>query len=161
MHRIQSVLEKFWEKEKQTQSSKVTGAKKTETTLQVRRLTLNGTSVPILHKLQGFMLQTAHALVRVPDRLIFASMCNDITDWESQKTSISSERSGYLRSKIQIWLLVFLCSRNGKDLEYNEERPSHQFAHGEWDTLALRIKGNLPPANTKCSSVRALFKQLH
>ena len=42
----------------------------------------------------------------------------------ANKMSTSSERRGYLHSKIQTWLLTWTT---------NEERPSHQFAGGEWD----------------------------
>ena len=42
------------------------------------------TLVQVLHKLQAFMSER-HELESFPDRIIFASMFNDITNWESQK----------------------------------------------------------------------------
>ena len=44
-----------------------------------------GTSVHILHKLQGFMLEIGHAHESFSERIIFASMFNEITNWESRK----------------------------------------------------------------------------
>ena len=63
---------------------KVTIAK-TETTLQVSKLTLRhaclgGTSVQILHILQVFMSEAGHEPESFPDRIFFASMFNDISD---------------------------------------------------------------------------------
>ena len=42
-----------------------------------------GTSVQILHKPQVFMSETGHAPESFPDRIILASMFNDITNWKS------------------------------------------------------------------------------
>ena len=43
------------------------------------------TSVQILQKLQGFMSETGHAPESFPDRIILASMFNDLTDKASQR----------------------------------------------------------------------------
>ena len=61
----------------------------------------------------------------------------------------SSERSGFLRSKIQTWLLVF---RFRKDVG----RPSHKHADGDWDELAPTLIGELIISKHpvfKCSNI--------
>ena len=57
------------------------------------------------------MSETVHEPETFPDRIIFASMFNNITNWESRKV-----QSGHLRRKIQTWLLVFLWSTTRTDL---------------------------------------------
>ena len=69
---------------------------KTQTTLQVSRWTSNGTcvrddtSVQILHTLQEFISGTGQANESLQDRTTFASMLNDIPNWESQKVQNTS-----------------------------------------------------------------------
>ena len=64
---------------------------RTETTLQFRQLTLNGTfflvdtSVQLLQKVKAFMSETGHEPESFRDTIIFASMFSDITNWASQK----------------------------------------------------------------------------
>ena len=68
------------------------------------------------------MSETGHELAKLPDRMVSASMFDDIANWESRKVqgkiSSSNERSGRSRSKMQTWLLVFLWSRIGTDVEF-------------------------------------------
>ena len=83
----------------------MTIAQKTETTLKVRRLKLNGTvcsggaSLRILHQLQNSMSESGPP-ESFPDRILFASMFNNITDYTSRKVarkvSGPHERSGPL-----------------------------------------------------------------
>ena len=105
------------------------------------------TSVHLLHKLQEFMLETGHAPESFPDKIIFVSMFNDIASWESQKVqnrcqAQANEVATYsARFRPGYW-----CFRGpGSDKNWNcdEERPSHQFADGEWDKLALKMTGKL------------------
>ena len=46
---------------------------------------LGDTSVQIWQKLKAVMSEAAHEPEHFPDRIIFASMFNDITSWESQR----------------------------------------------------------------------------
>ena len=79
-----------------------------------------GTSVQILHKLQVFMSETGHVPESFPDRIIFVSMFNCITNWKSPKVQTiclgTRERSGLLCSKIQTSLSGLPWSRIGKRL---------------------------------------------
>ena len=66
--------------------------------------------------------------------------------------SSSRERSGYLRSKIQTRLWVFL-----ETWRFSEDRPSQQFADGEWDKIGLQMKSAFyHQQNIWCSIVGGL-----
>ena len=78
-----------------------------------------------LRKLKVFMSKTGHEPESFPDRIIFSTISNDITNWRQPKVqakmSRSSRRSSELCCKIQIWLMVFLWSRiRKKTCRYNE-----------------------------------------
>ena len=75
---------------------------------------LGDTSVQLLHKLKVFMLETGHEPESFPDRIIVASMFNDVTNWESPQVQTpclsQAEEVANYACKIQMW------SRIGKRL---------------------------------------------
>ena len=122
--------------------SEVTVAR-TETTSQVSQRSSCGTCA--LVTLLGKDCENSKNSCR---KIIFASMFNDITSWESHsyqaKCRAPDRKSSYLRSKIQTWLLVFLWSKIRKTVEIpRKKRPHHMFAGGGWDILALRMINEL------------------
>ena len=117
--------------------------------------------VKILHKLHELTSKIGHAPESVPDRIIFASMLNDITTGKvgGYKINVQLKRVTWPLAK-QISDLVYrhFCGAGSEKVwKYHEERPTHQFADGEWEKLAL----TLSPVSAQCSSVRIFFQQVH
>ena len=117
--------------------------------LQVSQLTLNGTCASVTRlcqyctRPQGFMSKTGHATESFPDRIIFASMFNDNTNWERQKVQDQCPVQAREVASCDAWFRPgFWCSCGSgseKTWTCKEYRSSHQFADGECDKLALRM----------------------
>ena len=86
---------------------------------------LGDTSLQILHKLQELMSVTGHARESFPDRIIFATTVNDITDYISKK--VQGKRLDSAKEVASY--AADLVSGIGIDLDA-------QFAGGEWDKFA-------------------------
>ena len=120
---------------------------------------LGDTSVQLLHELQEFMSETGQAPESLPDRIIFASMFIDITNWESQKVQnkclAQATEVALTRQDSDLVIVCFCAPGSEKTWKCNEERPSHQFADGEWDKLCLRMTSELVTSKDpvfKCSN---------
>ena len=114
--------------------------------------TWNGTCVRVTHECQNCTsfkdsCRRPDTHLRVfPDRIIFASMFN-VTNWESLKlrnncVTQASEVANYAAS-FRPGYCVSVVQDRKKTWTQNEERPSRQFAGGEWDKLAVRMKDKL------------------
>ena len=120
---------------------------------------LGETSVQILRRLQVFMSETGHTPQSFPDSIIFASMFNDISTGRVRrcKTHVQLKRMKWLLAQQESDFVVgvsVVLDRNRPG--HSEERPSHQFADGEWDKLALRMRNELITSKHpvfKCSNI--------
>ena len=112
-----------------------------ETTLQVSQLTLNGTCV-LVTRLCKYCTNYKNSFKRLgtnlsfPDRIIHASMFNDITNWD-----VSLKRLKWLLTHQDSDLVVGVSvvqdrKRHGHILENTHLT---NFADGEWDKIALRM----------------------
>ena len=142
----------FWYSEKyaETVMKSNTVIVRTETTLLSPSVDIEWhASVQILQKLKAFMSGTEQQPESSRDRIVFASMFDDITSWESPKVqakmSSSGKRSSFSCSKIQTWLWGFPWSGIRKENGTNS---------------LSECQANLSLANTLCSSVRSFFKQV-
>ena len=77
----------------------------------------------------------------VPDRIIFASMFIDITNWESQKVqhkcTAQANEVAIHAARFRPGYWYFCGPGSKKTWTHHEHRPSHQFADGESHKLAL------------------------
>ena len=95
------------------------------------------TSLQILHKVQDFMSETEHVPESFPNRIIFTSMFDDITDCVSKKVhghcldSAKEVASFAARFKPGCW--CFCGPGSDQTWKNNDARPAAQFAHGECD----------------------------
>ena len=142
----------FFGKRKQKQFRKVT-AGRTESTVQVSQLRLNGTCAlaPLYIKYgkssKYSCRETGHVPQNFPDRIISASMFNDITRWESQK--VQATCVVWAREKVVVQQDSDLVI--GVSVIQDRKRPGktvksdhfHKFADGGWDNLALRMINEL------------------
>ena len=124
---------------------------------------LGDTSLQTLQWLQKPMSENGHEPVSFPDRIIFTRVFNDVTDCRSKQVQgkcldSAREVATYVCSKIQTWLLVFLWTRIGTDLEIQRVKANFShFAVGLWCKLASvmiclrgKFEGTVPlrsPAN--------------
>ena len=98
------------------------------------------TSLQILHKVQDFMSETEHVPESFPNRIIFTSMFDDITDCVSKKVhgncldSAKEVASFAARFKLGCW--CFCGPGSEQTWKNNEARLAAQFAYGEWDKVA-------------------------
>ena len=76
---------------------------------------LGDTSVQVVQHLQLFMSYTGHEPEHFPNRIIFASIFNDITNWKMSERATQMMK-WLLRQQDSDRLFVFLWSRTGKDL---------------------------------------------
>ena len=163
-HWIQSVLQTFWRR-RQKKSWKLTIARTGNTyaglSVDIGWHACPGdTSVQMLRRPQEFMSETGHEPESLPDKIIFASMLNDITNWESQKVQNKWQAEA---SEVATFAARFspgywcICGPGSeKTWKYNEERPSRQFADSEWSKLALMIEEKLVTSKHpvfKCSNM--------
>ena len=123
-----------------------------ETALQVSRLTLNvtcpdDTSLQIIQKLNAFMSETGQQPESFRDRIIFASMFNDNTCWESPKVQqtcpVQPKEVAIHAARFRLGCWCLCGPESEKTSTYSEQRPSHQFADGEWNKLDLRMTSEL------------------
>ena len=118
-------------------------AARTETTLQVSRSTLNGAWVLVTRLctrckgFKAFMTENGHTLVSFPDRIISAGIFTDIANWESPQVQTKclpqAKDVATCTARFRLGYWCFLGPGSEKTWTTNEERPSHQFADGEWD----------------------------
>ena len=115
--------------------------------------------------LKAFMSDTWHEPENIPNRIIFASMFNDITNWERRKVQdeckAQAKEVATYEERLGLGYWCFCGSASEKTLTYHEERPSHQFADGGWDNLALRMINEFFMSKHQCSTVRTFFKQVN
>ena len=81
------------------------------------------------------------------DRIIFASIFSDMTNWETRKVQdtcrAQAEKVATYAARCTRGYGCFCGPGSEKTRKEYRERPSHQFSDGEWDALALRIIGEL------------------
>ena len=93
------------------------------------------TSVQILQKLKTFMSETRHEHELFSDRIIFASMFNDISSWENQgmqsKCQAEAKEVATYAARCGPDNCFFCGPRSDKTWTKNEYRPSHPCVDGE------------------------------
>ena len=82
---------------------------------------LGDTSVQKLKKLEELMSENGHEQDSFQDRIIFASMSNDITKVQAKSVSQPKEVATY--AEIQTWILVSLRSKKRKDSDMQPRTP--------------------------------------
>ena len=96
------------------------------------------TSVQILQKLKIFTSEARREPELLTNRIILASMFNDITSWESlavQAKSFARAKESFHAARFRPGYWCFCGPGSAKTRQHNEERPSHQPADSEWDKL--------------------------
>ena len=83
-------------------------------------------------------METGHEPESFPDRIIFASMFNDMTDYGSKKVQgkcLAKEVATYAaRFRLGYW--CFCGPGSEQTWTHNESRPSSHSANGEWEKVA-------------------------
>ena len=75
------------------------------------------TLVQLLHKRHEFMSETGHAPDNLLDMLIFASMFNDITNWEGHMVQKKASDVAICAASFRLGYWCFCCLGTRKDLE--------------------------------------------
>ena len=108
---------------------------------------LGDTSGRLWQKLQAFMSETGHETESFSDRIIFASIFNDMTNWETRKAQdtcrAQAEEVATFAARFRPGYGCFCGPGSEKTRKECHERPSHQFSNNEWDAFALRMIGEL------------------
>ena len=89
------------------------------------------------------MSETWHGLLSLLDRIIFESMFNDITNWESQKVLnkciVQAKEVASYAARFRPGYRCFCGPGSDKHGNIMKNRPSHDFVDGDWDKLALQM----------------------
>ena len=106
-----------------------------------------------IHKLRS---ENGHEPESFPDKIIFTSMFNDITDYGRGKSLDSEKEVATYAARFSPGYGCFCGPGSGQTWKDNESRPAAQFAKGEWNKPALKMMSELTTSKHpvfKCSSL--------